>query len=368
MKHGECKSAIAGTASPIEATTQQIDWPWFCIKATRCPQSNNTYTLFWIFLLSAQFLINIAIMNNSRQDANLEWLSPEDITVWDDFTYENIDAAYGHLLNQDAINSQDLDLDGSQAKMSKESDADGANWVWRYLSSRYPTKYIARHLQESLGVEKYDVTMKPQSRTSADVEIELVTRKPDWSIYLSDPDETLLVWGDNQRNSKWKSDQLACAAGIWIWPFRQLLTYCVNENIRYGFIFTSEELVVLRIYKDTSVSDKRLRWRIQYQSISWETHGDDILTVNMGIWALAMMSLNEHHRPIRSLALTLPLNIWWKDKDDTDSDIFEHHLSGLTQSAILPDGAEVRSRISLEDDDEGSPRDARADKRRRSKR
>jgi hypothetical protein len=104
--------------------------------------------------------------------------------------------------------------------------------------------------------------------------------------------------------------------------------------------------VVLRVHEDRSSMPHR-PWRIQYTAIPWGRSGEGTLTMNLAIWALAMMSLSDEHRAIRTSDQTLPLNIWWIDpsRNRVRSSTYEHHLSGLKISGSeRPKGAEARLR------------------------
>jgi hypothetical protein len=206
--------------------------------------------------------------------------------------------------------------------------------------------------------------MKYEGESSKDPASEARARSPDWSIFLLDPDEgadnnIVTVWGDSKYSSKWTSDPYRMPQGYqnnWIWPFRQVLTYCVNSNTRYGYIVTPEEVVVLRVHEDKS-STPNTHWRVQYPAIPWDSSGEGVLTTNLAIWALAMMSVNEEHRRIGTFDQTLPLNIWWIDPSRGWA---QHHLSGA-KAFNRPEGAEARPRPVVakpqsEDEEDTGPR------------
>lgn len=260
----------------------------------------------------------------------------EDITDWGDFTYENITAAYGHLFDIGPITSEAYpDLRGTPTEIEKESHVDNLGTLWNAQICRYPLKRGAERVLRDLGLEQQDISLRHDGKSSVDLGSDSKAKAPDWSIYIRDESKTVIVWGDSKCSSKWASDPANLPPGFrsnFLWPYRQLLTYCVNDSMRYGFILTPEELVATRV-----VQGSQQRWRIQYKSIPWRSSGAT-LTVNLAIWALAMMALNEGHRPIRSEADTLPLDVWWRDGTE-----MEHHLSGrrVTQ---LPAGAAARPR------------------------
>lgn len=87
-----------------------------------------------------------------------------------------------------------------------------------------------------------------------------------------------------------------------LWPIRQLLCYAVSSGIRYGYIFTDEELIVLRIgtYEEKipdapfgdllgAVEDSS---RVEWCAIPWENSGNK-LTINLALWALHILAANN---------------------------------------------------------------------------
>ncbi len=298
-------------------------------------------------------------VTNSNQYENLRI---DHVLDWPDFTYDNIAAAYGHLFGIGPLESDAVeDFDNCQGEIRKEAHVDKVVWGWNTKICRRPMKRGAAHVQEDLGLERCDITMQYLGAESKDLGRDGRSLAPDWSIFLrvpgaepadesdDDPEARLvIVWGDSKCSSKWKSHQLDLPAQYranWIWPFRQVLTYCVNEGTRYGFILTPEEVVVLRVYEDSSES--LYPWRVQHAAIPWGNSGENVLTVNLALWALAVMGINEGHRPIRTLGQTLPLNVWWMDRGRRPNDppTHEHHLSGAkVPHSQRPRGLDARPR------------------------
>lgn len=144
--------------------------------------------------------------------------------------------------------------------------------------------------------------------------------EPDWMIFEETKEETHFVVGDTKLSSKWDSDwnNGVCEDSLsnWFWPVRQVVTYGTVAGTRYCFIITPTELVAGRICKLPALSiddDDDDAHHFQYKSIPWYNHGTDNLTVNLALWALAMMGINSGHRDIVARQDTLPLNVWWKD-------------------------------------------------------
>lgn len=271
-------------------------------------------------------------------------LNKDELEYWHDFTYENIMAAFGNLLTSGTIEADVTSMrQGSPFEIHSEKSIYKIMEVWNLCICRDVLKLGAAQIQSQLGLPRTDVTMRMQEK-------ELPARgfkkplEPDFCIYAKDSKETVLVWGENKLSSKWKSDKSALPIPWrknWIWPFRQLATYLVTSNTRYGCLLTPDELVVVRLY---SVPPRNgVKYNLQWASIPWESAGRDRLTVNIGLWAMAMMALNADHRAVVIQSEMLPLNVWWEEKDDNGQTFYTHHLTGVTASR-LPAHATARER------------------------
>ena len=94
--------------------------------------------------------------------------------------------------------------------------------------------------------------------------------------------------GETKLSSKWKSEWIEAGKVTvksakrrkWLQPLVQIFTYCCRCEVRYGYIITDEELVVVRVKarpNNNSRPDEKLTDRIryngvlQYKSIPWES-------------------------------------------------------------------------------------------------
>ncbi|KAK0716554.1 hypothetical protein B0T21DRAFT_339397 [Apiosordaria backusii] len=99
-------------------------------------------------------------------------------------------------------------------------------------------------------------------------------------------------------------------------PLSQIATYCRYGETRYGYIITQTELVALRIRLFGAYTPANpTRAAIEYKSVPWSASGNQ-LTVNLAIWALGCMGMNDTHRPLEGPNHT-PLAgmarlTWWK--------------------------------------------------------
>lgn len=293
-----------------------------------------------------------------RQVPSYEPLDEDDVLDWPDLSFENLKAAYGHLFDIGP-----LALDAVQDM--RGTSFDNVVKIWNYRTCSQPIKRATEKVQVDLGAERCGIDMEYLSQNNCP-RAAAKSNAPDWCISLrelqdSEDDENriIAVCGDTKCSSWCSSNRMTTRSRAdWIFPLRRVLTCCVNNKTRYGYILTSEEVVVFRVYEDRSTPPSP--WRIQHAAIPWENAGESTLTVNLAIWALAMMSLNEGHRPIRSLDQTLPLNVWWEH--DGASPAYEHHLSGRKVSETL-ERADVRARpVSTYEDDTRRRRSRRLQK------
>ncbi|KAI4213159.1 MAG: hypothetical protein LQ349_009294 [Xanthoria aureola] len=123
--------------------------------------------------------------------------------------------------------------------------------------------------------------------------------------------------GDTKLGSKWKSSNIepgkvskATNRDGWLAAIRQIYTYCVQTDARYGYLLTDKELVAVRISwipdtemkgpKDKADSGAHRIGILEYKAIPWsydetETQSSDgRLTVNLALWWLHMMAAVGH--------------------------------------------------------------------------
>lgn len=234
---------------------------------------------------------------------------------------------------------------GSPFEIVNEASVDRVVNIWNVQVCRRPMKKGPSEIQKALSLPQAEITMRVAERQVNIPESERA-KKPDFAIYLNDSNETHLVWGEAKLSSKWKSSKSEMkgrgANQNWIWPWRQLASYCAGTNTRYGCLVTPDELVAVRLYENNG-SYLSKKFNIEYKAIPWDNEGKGKLTVNLGLWAMAMMALNTGHRPIFRQADTLPINIWWKDRSRDGSTVYEHHLTGIKEKH-LPRGAKAMER------------------------
>lgn len=113
-------------------------------------------------------------------------LDPSHVMKWEDFTYDNIKAAYRHLFNIGPIQSNaPSTLTDSQSEIEKEGHVDDMVLLWNQQVCRLPLKHGAQRVQTDLGAERRDLMKR--LGTSKDPASDSKAKAPDWCIFLRDP-------------------------------------------------------------------------------------------------------------------------------------------------------------------------------------
>ncbi|CEJ91219.1 hypothetical protein VHEMI06946 [[Torrubiella] hemipterigena] len=209
--------------------------------------------------------LNIAtqVFEEVTRKSNYIQLIDDDLEIWEDFPHDNIIGVFRGIV----LGDQTLPNSIIEFELSKGSD-------------------LSYSHSETIG-------------------------KPGWVMFnRQNTHDTPLACGENKLSTAWNSDKSTLrktGQTDWIWPFRQVLTYCVATNTRYGYILTTDELVVLRVYNNKDGHTGR-PYTVQYKSVPIDSSGDSTLTSSLGLKALGMMALNGGQRHIASNSDTLPLN------------------------------------------------------------
>lgn len=269
---------------------------------------------------------------------------PSDLKDWDDFTYKVLSPAFSDLLEQE--DEFDECKVNSQEKQVTNEDS------FQHLASKCcastlykPLKTGATKLAQILGYEENHIQSIFFHQFGGSIKSDHGTLlKPDWFIDLTkiNPERHIVV-GETKCTTQWRIDDWPAEQAQdddWMWPWRQIATYCQSIESRYGFILVPEGLIATLMYEDQD--DSGLPLRIKYKLVPWGANGENKMTVNLSLFFLAMMAMHDGHRPIVTEDKVLPLNIWWKNEDE-EGMTYEHHLSGRVVDT-LPKGAQARTR------------------------
>ncbi|KAJ4247132.1 hypothetical protein NW762_013270 [Fusarium torreyae] len=145
------------------------------------------------------------------------------------------------------------------------------------------------------------------------------------------------------HGSQWNSEALSNGVpAIAIEPIDRIATYCLLANTRYGFILTTQELVVVRVSGTAHKTNNSCQ--VEWQAIPWHASGPNVLTITLALWCLVMMSLRDTYRSICGPDQLLPLHRWWKYQNLEGMAVYHHHIS-MREVFSQPPGASVEERF-----------------------
>ncbi|KAK4194625.1 hypothetical protein QBC40DRAFT_318889 [Triangularia verruculosa] len=308
------------------------------------------------------------------------------VTKWTDFTYDAINLAYGDILKTDINTVAELNpyraphsLSETPTTICEESDLRILGFLWSCNIVRGPLKAAALALRPRLTTaglihrpensndsqqsvpQPPTITLAPNTGVltwatkfpaaedandsqgtegeeagEAEDKDDLVI-STDWIVfdrelfktYHFDAEKTekpvVYTLGVNKLAQEWQSDWLELAdLDAFLGPLQQVATYCRYVETRYAYIITQKELVALRVSALPSSEDGVHHAAIEYAAIPWES--SDGLTVNLAIWALGCMGLNDEYRGIDGPKARL--TDWVRHHDPaTEADCYQNVIS-----------------------------------------
>ncbi|KAL9089383.1 MAG: hypothetical protein Q9165_005703 [Trypethelium subeluteriae] len=143
--------------------------------------------------------------------------------------------------------------------------------------------------------------------------------KPDWAGAILDPDQSdieeedlpdSLIPGDTKLGRKFMSEKIHPGAVIqdpetnqWLKPIKQIFTYCVKANARYGFLISDKHLVLVRVRPLSQAHEgnrslgatksTELEGALDFKCIDWHLSGNRQLTVNLALWWIHLLAANN---------------------------------------------------------------------------
>ncbi|KFY29649.1 hypothetical protein V494_08586 [Pseudogymnoascus sp. VKM F-4513 (FW-928)] len=236
-------------------------------------------------------------------DENWVEINPKHVSEWQDFTQQNLDNAYGHLLK---LKGPELEDEGwynrleDYLPMALESSAK----IWLPPQMASDATIVRRVLPDRQDQYSY---LDHPSRT-----ITLVTSQGEIPLVV---ETACLGWKANDvlRGAKEKGDKS-------FYPIQEAATFCIQTGTRYAAISTWDGLVVACIcYDDETSSSVNVRLKF--------IPNEGPMTANFGLWCLGMLALNEEHRGIKCVRET-PLNVWRRvGGPNKKTTALEHHIS-----------------------------------------
>lgn len=270
-------------------------------------------------------------------------MTPSEIKEWKDFTYSTLQAIYGELLKLE-MRSQDLPnfslhLPFHLSKIQDEDSLEALLIRWNNavvscaLSVAQRSDGVIR--AEIAGHRAGEIFMARGGHAFIPGRKAQKGSRPDWAGIIPSEgyqDRTIdnrkscinVLPGDSKLSTKWSSSGDPNSLEFKK-PFSQIFNYCDSAEVRYGYLLTPEELVVVRVSRKPSheVSNSRpssqrakrpgtSEWKkaqekdpfskelqkqnqgvLEYKSIPWDDGSqrqEASLSVNLALWWLHMMA------------------------------------------------------------------------------
>ena len=275
---------------------------------------------------------------------------PKRIAEWNDFEYDVLQSIYGGSLRRTLEHSFELNVPTVPRfpfrRLCDEDSFESLVVIWNQSVVSNALSAAQGHLRirkaQKIYMGKGSLATWPGETN--------VRRRPDWAAVndasrnaRSKSESRNLLPGETKLSKKWSS--LAINQGDieeadmkenWYQPLAQIFTYCVRNNARYGYIITDKELVVFRVgpihhsdetdwrlsydkraeYSDMELGTKGSKWKkvesvepnvramdsgfMEYKVIPWarpaksSQSGSMKMTVNLALWWLHMLAMNEN--------------------------------------------------------------------------
>ncbi|KAH7053231.1 hypothetical protein B0J12DRAFT_750702 [Macrophomina phaseolina] len=188
-------------------------------------------------------------------------MPPLRIIKWEDFNYATLHKMYDHLLSDESINPRHFQIGPSFRRAKNEAG------VGDFIQE-YNLKVMVEALRETghlLGRQEFISMARGHSA-------QLVRRDdggrnyiPDWagirvhghSFEPTEENPANILPGETKISRAWMLDESQIIENVgergpydwpdWFKPFVQIFSYCVELQVRYGYLITDKELVVVRI-------------------------------------------------------------------------------------------------------------------------
>jgi hypothetical protein len=250
--------------------------------------------------------------------SNQSWRRPSRIAKWEDFDFASLvnccSGLFGEMLTYtiEPMNFRHLEMD--TIRFADE------NALEKHYVSQWTHPIIKTALSQAQR-QAGDRGLRPpfvEMVAGGNAQRGIFRQMPDWAgtrtAVPDNPNQTVnILPGDTKVSYKWKSADIVpkeIDAGDtvqnWFWPLRQIFTYCMNYNTRYGYIISDEEVVAFRVRVpqerlESSQSSSQIvlsndRGTIEYVPIYESTQypgGESRLTMNLAIWWLHLLAANN---------------------------------------------------------------------------
>ena len=204
---------------------------------------------------------------SNTSSKRLTYLTPGLIEKWEDFGYESLQKIYDGALRR-VLKSEYSCRDYSDIPQKPYCEIADENclemllamWNWRVVSEGLSKAQECLYAHQNSNV----IYMAKGGRSRFLVASKAGKFRPDWAGIQSNPEDNIsreetmkppnILPGDSKLGKKWSSNKIKegpvkgeYLKSDWLKPLKQIYTYCVKANARYGYIITEEEVVVIRV-------------------------------------------------------------------------------------------------------------------------
>ena len=248
-----------------------------------------------------------------------QYPTPSRIRKWHEFDFGTVLSLFNneidHTLNKEYADLHDVSYVPKAAlEISNEHSLES-------LLCKTTHSVVLEALEKtSVDILSQRVLMVPGGRGGSRV---LNSRKlgPDWAGKSEDQEDNNILPGDTKLSRNWQSKEIKniikhdgklkelndVKGGVaLVAPLEQLLHYCIESYMRYGYIITDKELVVFRVgpedphrvllhpsfenMKQEMTDSAIMAW----QSIPSKNHGkDNQMTITIALWVLHLLAANN---------------------------------------------------------------------------
>ena len=261
---------------------------------------------------------------------------------WNDFEFDSLEAIYNGRLRKVLDKETSSFIDRSAipylpfCEIHDENSLEALLIKWNQSVVSDALDVTQKHLGADEGQPKIYMVRGGQASR-------IPNYRPDWAGVLRDRTRkrtNSVLAGDTKVSWKWSSRDIQVGdtntvylAKDWLQPIKQIYTYCSTLKVRYGYIMTEKELVVIRIRpfspdhlrspentqdsglsfpipeerataftskpsktpKQDAVAESFKEGTLEYKAIPWSSNAsDNSLTINLALWWLHMMALESH--------------------------------------------------------------------------
>ena len=282
-------------------------------------------------------VLNVTPCSTGGNTTQTAYDKPYEIAEWKDFNFETLSSIYGGVLYKVLIQSFNLKdhTDIDDVPFREIWDEDSLQCLLSIWTQSVVSDALAHsqpclpNLQQFVLMVKGGQVPSPKPKKKKGIKTtEERNWKPDWGCKIKSSwpkltagdagSEPSLLPGDSKLSSKWSSSEIEIGIVNYRWgkrgslsPLRQIYTYCLKHNRRYGYLITDRELVVIRIRfledskknsTTTPQTTDALRDRaygagvLEFKAIPWQSEPMDTmttagrLTMNMALWWLHLMA------------------------------------------------------------------------------